>query len=33
MFLQPDKSDFFLAMIKEAEAHESRSHVTPMKKG
>ena len=31
VFLQPDKSDFILAMIKEVEAHEARSHWTLMK--
>ena len=31
MLLQPDKSDFILAMIKEVEAHKSRSHWTLMK--
>ena len=31
MVLQPYKSDFILAMIKQFEAHESRSHWTIMK--
>ena len=32
MLLQPDKSDFILAMIEEFETHSSRSHWTLMKK-
>ena len=32
MFLQPDKSDFILSMIKEVESHESTSHWTLIKK-
>ena len=32
MLLQPDKAYFILSMIKEAEAQESRSHWTLMKK-
>ena len=31
MLLQPDKSDFNLAMIKSIEAHEARSHWTLLK--
>ena len=31
MFLQPNKSDFILSMIKEVESHEERSHWTPIK--
>ena len=31
MLLQPDKSDFILAIIKDVEEHESRSHCTLMK--
>ena len=31
MLLQPDKSDFILAMIKEVESHEFRIHCTLMK--
>ena len=32
IFLQPENSYLFLAMIKEVEAHEVRSHCTLMKK-
>ena len=31
MLLQPENSDFILPMIREVEAHESRSHFTLMK--
>ena len=31
MLLQPEKSDFVLAMIKEVETHKSRSHWALMK--
>ena len=31
MLLQPDKSDFIIAMIKEVEAHEARNHWALMK--
>ena len=31
MMLQPEKSNFILAKIKEVEAHEARSHWTLMK--
>ena len=31
MFLQPEKSDFILAMIKEVEAYEARNNWTHMK--
>ena len=33
MLLQKHKSDFILSKIKEVEAHESRNHLTLMKKG
>ena len=32
MLLQPDKSDFIIAMIKEVEAHKAINHRTLMKK-
>ena len=31
MLLQPDKSDYILDVVKEVEAHESRSHCKIMK--